>query len=113
MNRFEGLMKAHPKKRYKSFVTSVADNEEVWMDASLQNIETAVDGIVSVWPEKEFAQVICKKQEATVIEVHDFCRILQNNPHVVIRVFPNGVDYLEVDAEMLLTDIEAELELVE
>ena len=28
MNKFEGLMNAHPRKRYKSFVTTVADTEQ-------------------------------------------------------------------------------------
>ena len=32
MNKFEGLMNAHPRKRYKSFVTTVADTEVVWLD---------------------------------------------------------------------------------
>ena len=32
MNKFEGLMNAHPRKRYKSFVTTVADTEMVWLD---------------------------------------------------------------------------------
>ena len=113
MNRFEGLMKAHPKKRYKSFVTSVADCEEVWTDASFSEAETTVEEMISVWPEKEFAQAACTQREAVMIEVHDFCRILQNNPHVVVRVFPNGIDYFDTDAEKLLLDIESELELIE
>ena len=32
MNKFEGLMNAHPRKRYKSFVTTIADTEMVWLD---------------------------------------------------------------------------------
>ena len=29
MNKFEGLMNAHPRKRYKCFVNTVADTEQV------------------------------------------------------------------------------------
>lgn len=29
MNKFEGLMNVHPRKRYKSFVNTVADTEQV------------------------------------------------------------------------------------
>lgn len=32
MNRFEGLMNAHPRKRYKSFAAIAADTETVWLD---------------------------------------------------------------------------------
>jgi len=38
--QFRGLMQSTPEKRYKSFLTTVADREEVWLLSSKEGYAT-------------------------------------------------------------------------
>lgn len=88
MNKFEGLMNAHPRKRYKSFVTTVADTEMVWLDCDPNQLVLTEQCPISVWPEEMFASAVCSDKAAFSIEVHEFCELLMACPSRSIRVFP-------------------------
>ena len=113
MNKFEGLMKAHPRKRYKSFVTTVADTEMVWLDCDPHQLVLTEQCPISVWPEEMFASAVCSDKAVFSIEVHEFCELMMACPNRSIRVFPNGTDYVDTTADALLADIEEELDLLE
>ena len=113
MNKFEGLMNAHPRKRYKSFVNTVADTEQVWLDCDPSQLVLTEQCPISVWPEEMFASAVCSDKAVFSIEVHEFCELMMACPNRSIRVFPNGTDYVDTTADALLADIEEELDLLE
>ena len=113
MNKFEGLMNAHPRKRYKSFVTTVADTEMVWLDGDPGQLVSTEQYPISVWPEEIFASAICSNKAIFSIEVHAFCKLLMACSNRLICVFPNGTDQVDTTADALLADIEEELNLLE
>lgn len=114
MNRFEGLMNAHPRKRYKSFATTAADTETVWLDCDPTQLVPTEPCPISVWPEEMFASAVCPDKAIYSIEVHEFCELLMANPNRLIRIFPNGKDQqVDTTADVLLADIKEELDLVE
>lgn len=107
---FLGILSASPKKRYKNFVSTVADFEYVWLLESPGEGYGTVDiddtMYLLVWPKKEFAEAFADGCSVTSIEVHDFCeRCEQIEDHVKFMVFPNGKNTCIVDAETLLDDI--------
>ena len=107
-------MNAHPRKRYKSFVTTVADTEMVWLDCDPNQLVLTEQCPISVWPEEMFASAVCSDKAAFSIEVHEFCELLIANPNRLIRIFPNGKDQqVDTTADVLLADIKEELDLVE
>lgn len=112
MNKYDGLMNALPAKRYKNFVTTVADLETVWVNTEWDDL-TLLQNELSVWPEKIFAQGMIEEQMIHHMEVHLFCELLEQYPNAVIHVFPNGVDSIDVSALKLLQDIEEELDRIE
>ena len=114
MNRFEGLMNAHPRKRYKSFAATAADTETVWLECDPTQLVPAEPCSISVWPEEMFASAVCPDKAIYFIEVHEFCELLIANPNRLIRIFPNGKDQqVDTTADVLLADIKEELDLVE
>ena len=113
MNKFEGLMNAHPHKRYKSFITAVADTETVWLDHDPTQLVPTEPCPISVWPEEMFASTVCPDKAIYSIEVHEFCELLMTSPNRAIRVFPNGKDQVDTAANVLLADIKEELDLLE
>ena len=62
MNKFEGLTNAHPRIRYKSFVNTVADTEQVWLDCDPSQLVLTEQQPISVWPEEMFASAICSEK---------------------------------------------------
>ena len=114
MNRFEGLMNAHHRKRYKSFEATAADTETGWLDCDPTQLVPAEPCSISVWPEEMFASAVCPDKAIYFIEVHEFCELLIANPNRLIRIFPNGKDQqVDTTADVLLADIKEELDLVE
>ena len=75
MNELYGVMNASPEKRYKNFISRVADNEEVWVLDNGEGYATLVqiDYIsLIVYPSKEAAEFFSEGDEVMSIEVHDF-----------------------------------------
>ena len=113
MNRFEGLMNAHPRKRYKSFAATAADTETVWLECDPTQLVPTEPCSISVWPEEMFASAVCSDKAVFSIEVQEFYELMMACPNRSIRVFPNGTDYVDTTADALLADIEEELDLLE
>lgn len=117
--RFEGLWNAKPQKRYKHFVSFVADQESVWMLANDDGFTTVdLDGYVNllVWPSREFAVAYDSQDVPVEIEVHDFCQRceeLLKQKNVRFMVFPTHKDVYVANTEELLSDILYELDLIE
>lgn len=107
MNKFEGVWNALPGKRYKNFISTVADTQTVWLSKN---------GILSVWPEESYALQITLADKIASVEVHDFCNLLKelaNDPSASIRVFPTDKDHIDKHPCELLRDILDELERIE
>lgn len=113
-----GLLNTSPEKRYKSFLSTVADSEEVWLLSSKDGYATFdEDDFIHllIWPCKEFAEMFKDDDEEVVsIEVHKFieqCEALEEN--IRFMVFPTDKDSYVVTTEILINDISAYLEEVE
>ena len=113
-----GLIKASPEKRYKSFLNTITDLEEVWLLISKEGYALIeLDGLmhVLVWPRKEFCEFLLSEGEKPIsIEIHDFlnkCRSLDKT--LRFMVFPTETDSYVVTAERLCEDIQAHLEEIE
>lgn len=106
MNKFEGVWNAAAQKRYKNFVTTVADTETVWL---------CEGGKLSVWPELSYAQKLFPNEKIMCMDVHDFCcSVLEKYPVTdCIYVFPNDRDAFIAEPQNLLVDIQNELDRVE
>ena len=116
--QLQGLMKASPEKRYKSFLTTVVDREEVWLLSSEEGYATFdADGFIHllIWPRKEFAELFKGNDEEVIsMEIHEFveqCKTVEEN--IRFMVFPTNDNSYVVDAEKLMDDINACLEEVE
>lgn len=114
---FLGILNASPEKRYKNFVSTVADFEEVWLLESIEGYATVdKDDIIYllVWPKKEFAEKFKNGDHPVAVEVHEFCeRCKKIEDNIKFMVFPNGNDTCIVDADTILNDILEKLEEIE
>lgn len=113
-----GLLNTSPEKRYKSFLSTVADSEEVWLLSSKDGYATFDEGDfihLLIWPRKEFAEMFKNEdEEAVSIEVHKFierCETLEEN--IRFMVFPTDKNSYVVTTEKLTDDITAYLDEVE
>lgn len=118
IKKFLGLQNASPEKRYKSFINTVTDREEVWLLLSEAGYVTfAADGIIYlfIWPEKEFCEILQTEGDIPIaIEIHDFlnkCKKLDRS--IKFMVFPTEKDTYVVSSEQLCADIEEHLEELE
>lgn len=113
-----GLIKASPEKRYKNFLNTVTDLEEVWLLYSENGYATAdFDGFIHIllWPQKEFCKYnISKDKKPCSLEIHEFlekCKDLDNS--IRFMVFPTDINSYVVTAEQLCSDITEHLEEIE
>lgn len=113
-----GLLNTSPEKRYKSFLTTVADLEEVWLLSSDEGYATFyADNYIHllIWPRKEFAEMFKEDDEKVIsIEVHKFieqCEAVDEN--VRFMVFPTDKDSYVITAENLINDINDYLDEIE
>lgn len=119
MDKLHGIMNAAPEKRYKNFISSAADNEEVWVLDNGEGYATLdQDGYISliVYPSQEAASVFCEGDEVVSIEVHDFvdnCEKNLEDPSFRFAVYPNGTDVFIVSTQQMLEDLLEELDLME
>lgn len=118
--RFFGILNASAKKRYRNFISTVADREEVWLLENGEGYATFDDEekiYLLVWPEQEFAKWFSKEDENAVsIEVHEFCRRcleMKDDSKIQFMVFPTEKDSWVVDTETILANILEELDRVE
>lgn len=114
----EGIMKAPPEKRYKSFLNTVADLEEVWFLSSKDGFATfdANDvKYVLIWPREEFCKyLISEGEKPSSMEIHEFLKKCVNlKASVRFMVFPTKLDSFVTTAEKLCMDIRACLDEVE
>ncbi len=113
----EGLLKSAPEKRYKSFLTTAADREEVWglLAADETSLAVGNDGCICLWPYREFCELMMEPEERPgAIEIHDFlewCEAL--DPSVGFNVFPTRENAYVVSREQLCTDMQKYLDEVE
>lgn len=114
----EGLINSSPEKRYKSFLNTVADLEEVWLLSSKEGYATFDENDyinVLVWPRKEFCELFMSSDEKAVsIEIHKFlenCKKMEDN--IRFMVFPNNFDSYVVTVEQLCLDIQEHLDELE
>lgn len=114
------IMNAIPEKRYKNFITTVADKCYAWLlrtDVGYATFDNNNFINILVWPQKEYAQLIASDNEVVEgIEVHDFiqrCREMSGNENIRFMVFPTKIDSYIVTVEKLLEDIEYQLGLIE
>lgn len=118
MNKIDGLLSASPEKRYKNFISTVVDHEEVWLLSNEDGYATYDDENYTnllVWAEKQFAEMFADRDTAVSIEIHDFCELCKemHDDNIGFLVFYNGKDAYWVDANKILCDIQEELSLVE
>lgn len=118
--RFFGILNASAEKRYRNFISTVVDREEVWLLENEEGYATFDDEektYLLVWPEQEFAKWFSKEDENAVsIEVHEFCRRcleMKDNCKIQFMVFPTEKDSWVVDTETILANILEELGRVE
>lgn len=114
----EGLMAASPEKRYKSFLNTVTDLEEVWFLSGKAGYATIdIDGYVHVliFPRREFCEILMSDDERpSSMEIHDFvesCQSLDEN--IRFMVFPTKENSYIVTSSRLCEDIAAYLEAIE
>ena len=112
--RIMGLLNAPKEKRYRSFISSSCDTEEVWI-AQCGTTISPFENEVTVWPAREFVELFVNEGHPVVIDVHDFMEELSTikNPNCIVHVFPNGKDSYDVSIKKLLADIQDELALIE
>lgn len=115
---FNGLIKASPEKRYKNFLNTVADLEEVWLLYSEDGYVTIdFDGFIHIllWPQKEFCECFMSENEKPLsIETHEFlekCKDLDST--IRFMVFPTDINSYVVTAKQLYSDITEHLEEIE
>ena len=114
---FEGLLKTTPQKRYKSFLNTVTDREEVWglISTDQKTLAVSNDGCIMVWPYKEFCELMLSPNYSPqVIEVHDFlelCKTLKKS--ACFSIFPTNENSYVVSAEQLCIDIQEHLDELE
>lgn len=113
----EGLSKSSPKKRYKSFLTTITDRQEVWALISNDQKTLAVndDGYIMVWSYIEFSELMqSPNYNIITIEVHDFleqCKALDGS--TCLSIFPTNENSYIVSAKQLCIDIQEYLDQVE
>lgn len=129
MNRKEKeltmLWQAPIRKRYRNFIHTAADRNEVWMlgspDGELQ-VEGAAGFGVCIWPRREFAErFLCETNisescVAFVVEAERFAEhlcSLSEREGCYVAVFPTPQNLCMTAAKDVLRDLTGELELYE
>lgn len=115
---FLGLRNASPEKRYKSFLNTVVDREQVWLINSKKGFVTINnDGVVfvPVWPRAEYSDyTIFEDEKPFPMEIHAFLEKCYNMEESTrFMVFPTERDAYVVTPSQLYSDIKEHLEEVE
>lgn len=118
MDKISGVLNATPEKRYKNFLSTVADTQEVWLLKNKEGYACYDDGHTNliVYPAREYAEIFCGLDEPEMVEVHDFvdrCSELLQQDEIRFMVFPNQRDSYIVDAKKMYCDVMLALDEVE
>ena len=114
----EGLLSAPPEKRYKSFLNTVTDLEEIWFISGKSGYSSIdIDGYIHilVFPRKEFCEILMSDDERPYsMEVHDFLgKFHSSDENIRFMVFPTKENSCIVTSHQLCEDIAAYLEEIE
>lgn len=117
---FEGQIKASPEKRYKSFLNTVADLQQVWLLGNDEGETTTFDfdGYIHIalWPREEFCYLLKTQEHEKPIsmEIHDFLdACMAFDESIRFMVFPTTKDSYIVSTADLCADIMEHLDEVE
>ena len=119
MDRLNGVRSASPEKRYRNFINTAADREQVWVLSSEDGFATwDEDDMIRliVFPTQDAAELFADGDRPFPIEVHDFlqrCREIRENDHFGFMVYPNGIDAFVVSTDRMIQDLTEALCLVE
>lgn len=120
MDKIRGVLNASPEKRYKHFLSTVADTEQVWLLKNNDGYACYDDGDgysnLIVYPAREYAEMFCGSDEPELVEVHDFvdrCSELLQQDEIRFMVFPNQRDSYIVDAKKMYYDVMSALDEIE
>lgn len=112
-----GLLSSSPEKRYKSFLNTVADLEEVFVGITPNENNFATDdkGFILLWSHKEICELmISSHQIPRAIEVHDFLKYCESiGDSAMFSVFPTTENSYIVSAKQLMVDVNEHLDEVE
>ena len=121
--KLNGVLNSTTAKRYKSFITTIADTEEVWLLRNKRGYATIdADGYINliVFPDKEFAEWYrdrnFKKDQLECLDVHTFlerCNDLLSQEEVRFLVSPNDSNGYIVAADKIIDDLTEELNCLE
>lgn len=112
-----GLLRATPEKRYKSFLNTVTDLEEVFVGFTPGENVFATDnnGLTLLWSHEEICELmLSSNQIPRSIEIHDFleyCKSIDGSS--MFSVFPTSESSYIVSAKQLILDIQEHLDELE
>jgi hypothetical protein len=119
MDRLHGILNASPEKRYKNFISTVVDLEEVWVLSSEDGYATWDEGEIVrliVFPTHDSAVLFSENDVPESIEIHDFisrCTRAAADDKFGFMVYPNGINSYVVSTDRMIQDLMDELELIE
>ena len=111
------FIKLHIRKKYKSFLNTVTDWEEVWISTLPKSKTPATDneGNILLWHYKEICESMMPSNHISkAIEIHDFleqCRTLENTTS--FNVCPSHTGSYVVSVQQLCLDIQEHLDELE
>ena len=112
-----GLLNASPEKRYKSFLNTIVDIEELWfMRLESEHREAGKEGLyAALWPCEEVLRGYnIKNENPTTMEIHEFLQLCKEQDKTIhFVVFPTDKDSWVVTCEQLYQDIIEHLEEIE
>ena len=116
MSKMKGVSNASPENRYKNFISTVADREEVWVLENDDGYATWDDarGMIRliVYPTQEAAEMFADNDKPVSIEIKSFlhrCVDQLENTEIGFLVFPNGTDGYAVRTDQMIKDLVDEL----
>ena len=112
-----GLLRATPEKRYKSFLNTVADWEEVFVGVTpIEKIFATDDkGCILLWSHREICELmISSNQIPRAIDIHDFLEYCGSiGDSTMFSIFPTNENSYIVSAKQLILDVNKHLDEVE
>ena len=114
-----GIINAPIRKRYKNFVNTVVDTEEVWLLDGGNGYCTYDDGVkinIIVYPFKEFASYFSEGATPVAMEIHEFCnecKKMFGESDYFFAVSPNNENAIQVTPQQLYYDLMEALAEVE
>lgn len=117
--RMLGIISAPSVKRYKNFINTVVDMEEVWLLDSGEGYCTFDENgeiNIIVYPTEEIAHYFSQGTKPVSMEIHEFCvecRKLIDEENIGFAVFPNNENAIKVSPQELYDDLLSALEEVE